>query len=385
MRLKSWNSELQKTSLCWSWQMMILSGLKPIAPTMRTAVVYPKRLMVFGGRLHSDPNPSMILNRTMRYTIKRWWLSWIPYQTGANTSLPPRNLLTSGLNPDHQNLQYFKKPQKLNHRQAQWVTELSEYVINLSHKPGKTMGKANALSRMTGLETGVNNNEDIVMLKPEYFILNLVIENPEDDILNLIKKWKLNMDTYVQTRLNTKDKDWEETNDRLVLFQNHIYIPKDKTVQGRIIGLHHDTQVTEHPGQYKTIELLTQTYWWPGVTWDVKAYVTGCKKCQATKVHCQKPVGPLHPHDIPNSPWEVVGTDLISALPESGGYNAISVTTNHFTKWLWLNPTQMTCTSEGMAWIYWDKIFPIHGLPANPYMIAVCSITPTSWKSYTDS
>lgn len=280
---------------------------------------------------------------------------WRQYLMGAKE---PLEIWT-----DHQNLQYFKKPQKLNRRQARWVTELSEYVINLSHKPGKTMGKADALSRMTGLETGVNDNEDIVMLKPEYFISNLVIENPEDDVLNLIKRQKSNMDTYIQTRLNAKDKDWEETNDGLILFQNRIYVPKDKMVRGRIIGLHHDTQMTGHPGQYKTIELLTRTYWWPGVTRDVKAYVTGCEKCQATKVHCQKPVGPLHPHDVPNGPWEIIGTDLIGARPESGGYNAISVTTNHFTKQLRLNPTNMTCTSEGMARIYRDKIFPIHGLP----------------------
>ena len=98
---------------------------------------------------------------------------------------------------DHQNLQYFKKPQKLNRRQARWVTELSEYNVNLIHKPGKSMGKADALSRMTGLETGVNDNEDVVLLKPEYFISNLVIENPEDEVLNLIRKRKTNMDTYV--------------------------------------------------------------------------------------------------------------------------------------------------------------------------------------------
>ena len=54
-----------------------------------------------------------------------------------------------------------------------------------------------------------------------------------------------------------KDKDWEETDDELVLFQNCIYVPKDKTLRGRIISMHHDTQVTGHPGQYKTIELLT--------------------------------------------------------------------------------------------------------------------------------
>jgi len=28
---------------------------------------------------------------------------------------------------DHQNLMYFKKPQKMNRRQAQWITELQEY------------------------------------------------------------------------------------------------------------------------------------------------------------------------------------------------------------------------------------------------------------------
>ena len=50
------------------------------------------------------------------------------------------------------------------------------------------MGKADALSRMTGLEMGVNDNEDIVVLKLEYFISNLVIEYPEDEVLNLIKK-----------------------------------------------------------------------------------------------------------------------------------------------------------------------------------------------------
>ncbi len=37
---------------------------------------------------------------------------------------------------DHQNLQYFRQPQKLNRRQARWVTELAEYHFILHHKPG---------------------------------------------------------------------------------------------------------------------------------------------------------------------------------------------------------------------------------------------------------
>ena len=87
---------------------------------------------------------------------------------------------------DHQNLQYFWKPQKLNRQQARWVTELSEYSFKLYHKLGRSMGKANALSRMTGLETGVNDNKDIILLKLEVFIQALQLGNLEDMLLDEI-------------------------------------------------------------------------------------------------------------------------------------------------------------------------------------------------------
>ena len=48
---------------------------------------------------------------------------------------------------DHQNLTYFKKPQKMNRRQARWITKLQEYNFTLHHKPGKTNVKADLLSR----------------------------------------------------------------------------------------------------------------------------------------------------------------------------------------------------------------------------------------------
>ena len=47
---------------------------------------------------------------------------------------------------DHQNLQYFRKPQKLNRRQARWVTELAEYHFVLHHQPGTANKKADLLS-----------------------------------------------------------------------------------------------------------------------------------------------------------------------------------------------------------------------------------------------
>ena len=48
---------------------------------------------------------------------------------------------------DHKNLQYFMISQKLNYRQARWALYLSRFNFGLKHIPGKSIGKANRLSR----------------------------------------------------------------------------------------------------------------------------------------------------------------------------------------------------------------------------------------------
>ncbi|SJL17084.1 uncharacterized protein ARMOST_20626 [Armillaria ostoyae] len=70
---------------------------------------------------------------------------------------------------DHQNLQYFRKPQKLNRRQARWVTELAEYHFVLKHKPGTANVKADLLSRRSDHDQGEDDNGDITVLSPEHF------------------------------------------------------------------------------------------------------------------------------------------------------------------------------------------------------------------------
>ena len=55
---------------------------------------------------------------------------------------------------NHQNLEYFHKPQKLNRRQAHWVTELASYHFTLHHCPGCIHLKADILSRCAGHEKG---------------------------------------------------------------------------------------------------------------------------------------------------------------------------------------------------------------------------------------
>jgi len=60
---------------------------------------------------------------------------------------------------DHKNLQYFMTSQKLN---------LSRFNFTLKHIPGKSMGKADGLSRRPDWQEGVEkDNEDQTLIRPE--------------------------------------------------------------------------------------------------------------------------------------------------------------------------------------------------------------------------
>ena len=104
-------------------------------------------------------------------------------------------------------------------------------------------------------------------------------------------------------------------------------------------------------------------YWWPRIQHDVREYVEGCQECQKNKPKRTAPAAPLHPHDIPSRPWEVISVDLIGPLPESDGYNAILMMVDQHSKWVKTEPTTTELTSEGFAKILMNRIFRDHGLP----------------------
>jgi hypothetical protein len=70
---------------------------------------------------------------------------------------------------DHLNLMFFWKTQKLTQRQARWVTELQEYSFTLHHILGKSNCKADILSQQSEHDRVQGDNENVVLLKPEWF------------------------------------------------------------------------------------------------------------------------------------------------------------------------------------------------------------------------
>ena len=72
---------------------------------------------------------------------------------------------------DHKNLEYFMSTKKLNWRQARWSLLLARFNFLLHHRPGKTMGKSDALSQRSDHGSGLDDNQNLTLLAPSLFAI----------------------------------------------------------------------------------------------------------------------------------------------------------------------------------------------------------------------
>ena len=185
------------------------------------------------------------------------------------------------------------KAQKLNRRQACWTLYLSRFDFTLKHVPGTKMGKADELSRRLDQKVGVEKDNDNQIFIKDCWLCSLhkvVIDGPEVDIVEKIKKARSKDKEVVRVVEEMKKvgvkvvrgEEWQIEGE-LVLKESKVYVPKNEKLRVEIIQLHHNTPVTEHEGKWKTTELVTRNYWWPGVTKNVGKYMEGCDMCQRMK------------------------------------------------------------------------------------------------------
>ena len=118
--------------------------------------------------------------------------------------------------------------------------------------------------------------------------------------------------------------EWAEEQG-LILFRGKVYVPKDPELRRAIVEAHHDSRITGHPGRWKTLELVSRNYWWPGISRYVASYVQGCDRCSRTKTFPAMPSGKLIPTQIPKDIWQIITVDLITGLPVSQGHDSIMV------------------------------------------------------------
>jgi hypothetical protein len=89
---------------------------------------------------------------------------------------------------DHENLKYFKSPQKISTRQARWNEFLQDYNFELVHFPGKSNTIADLLSRRKDFEGGVNPNENVTLLPDHLFARKVYLKDDPDERRKILQE-----------------------------------------------------------------------------------------------------------------------------------------------------------------------------------------------------
>ena len=113
------------------------------------------------------------------------------------------------------------------------------------------------------------------------------IEDQEEIVVKAVKELKKSLVKSIRTS------EWSMENS-LLYYRGKIYVP-GPDLHCWILALCHDSKLAGHPGRWKTLELVSQNYWWPQMSRYIGKYVSTCDMCLHTKSIHQPPTRELHP------------------------------------------------------------------------------------------
>ena len=114
----------------------------------------------------------------------------------------------------------------------------------------------------------------------------------EDAVLVAMKELEKSKGKTLQSSEWAQDKG-------LWRFCDRIYVPMIPDLCRRIVEQHHDSKIAGHAGQWKTLELVSRSYWLPNMSRYIGQYCKACDMCLWMKAQRRKPFGELHPLPIP--------------------------------------------------------------------------------------
>lgn len=175
-------------------------------------------------------------------------------------------------------------------------------------------------------------------------------------------------DSFVQKILTAKAIDHTayadfSISEGILRYKGRVVVGSDTNLRNSILQEVHNTSYGGHSGIHGTYMRLKHAFFWPGLKNAVIQLVKTCDSCQKNKSNVGAVPGLLQPLPIPHTVWSHISMDFIEGLSESAGKNVILVVVDRFTKYGHFLPLAHPYTVEGVAKLYLDTVYKLHGAP----------------------
>ncbi|KAI4902633.1 hypothetical protein NFI96_002208 [Prochilodus magdalenae] len=257
---------------------------------------------------------------------------------------------------DHKNLEYLRSAKRLNPRQARWSLFFSRFDFKITFRPGSRNTKADSLSR-------IYDSEDTALPDPEPILDPKVVLAPV--------RWELD---------NEIDQSNSESSPPDSCPSDKIYVPCH--LRDKLITWAHSSLTSGHPGETRTLQLVSGKYWWECMSSDIHRFVASCSTCSQCKTPRTLPAGKLMPLPIPTRPWSHIAVDFVTDLPVSQGHTVILTVVDRFSRGVRFIPFPQLPTAFQTAETLFDHVFRFFGIPEDILSDRGTQFTSQVWTAF---
>ena len=305
--------------------------------------------------------------------IVRCFEEWRPDLEGTDL---PIQVLT-----DHKSLEYFMTTKRLTRRQVRWAEFLADFNFQITYRPGKENGKADALTRRSqDLPADVEDDRQKAMSR-----IVLPSEKVHPDIAEELYVAEITVTEDALRKAQDEDAFCQEilgllrTNERvsakislshcdehegLLRYQQRFWIPE--AIRTDIVRDVHTQPMVGHPGIATTLAIMKKRFYWPRMDKTIAQYITNCHECRRAKPFQDTYNGVLIPLPIPQQPWQDISMDFVTELPADQGFNTILVITCRLSKerhLIYCKAGKGGISAESTAELFIQNVVRLHGLP----------------------
>ena len=128
--------------------------------------------------------------------------------------------------------------------------------------------------------------------------------------------------------------------------QELVQILVPTSLRAKILSLAHDKPFSAHMGINRTLFRLMLSFYWPGVSGDVRKFCKSCDTCLKMKPKGRTPKVPLQTSSAFDKPFYKCAIDLIGPLPMTERKNRFVLTLiDYATRWVEAVPLKDTSTT----------------------------------------
>ena len=285
---------------------------------------------------------------------------WRQYLLGAEGST---TVIT-----DHKNLLGWRaRPvDSDNKRQSRWREILEDFEHTIVYRPGTENGRADALSRRADYEEQEPFEAVACAITRQYstnddLTAQIAVAQKADPKTKAVLDWIQNdREGPIPKTLRA---DECTAVDGLLRAARQIYVPDDNSIKLEVLKRCHDAVTAGHFGVTKTVDLVTRSFYWPGVHDTVAEYIATCEACQRAKTTKRGKWGELQQLPVPAAPWVDISLDSIVKLPQSGDFDSIFVVVDRLTKMAHFVPCSEKMDAEQFASLFVRDVARLHGMP----------------------